>query len=349
MTEKLSKKSKKKQNVEKVKRSKRDLLVISDRCKNCSTPLMLDQQFCSKCGAKRILNRLNTRNLLEDFTERFLNIENAFLRTFLALWTQPEDVINGYIDGLRKRYMSAFSYFAVALTLGSIYMFVFRHWFMDDVGNMNTLFQEGFNFGALSADPQAQPTAISGLEEIMEIILDYNSFFSFLLIPFYAIISKLVFWNYKQVNFIEHVVIYLYSYSQTQIVTSVLMILFGWSAMGQIIVSTLISALPFFYTAYVLYRVFDLDIKRLLLKTLLFLAIVVPIGIIFIGIVGGAMYSMGVFDPFIEGIKEHVELGKARKATIAIKDSLSQDSVQRSIEKIRDTISDIKIFKDSLP
>lgn len=43
----------------------------------------------------------------------------------MALWMKPEDVINGYVNGLRKRYMSAFSYFAVALTLGSIYMFIF--------------------------------------------------------------------------------------------------------------------------------------------------------------------------------------------------------------------------------
>jgi hypothetical protein len=34
--------------------------------------------------------------------------------------------------GMRKRYMSAFSYFAVALTLSSLYLFVFRNWFADD-------------------------------------------------------------------------------------------------------------------------------------------------------------------------------------------------------------------------
>jgi len=246
MADKKSKKLPKKAKAQTPKKQKRELLVISEGCKNCGTPLDLDQRFCSHCGAKRMHNRLNTRNLLEDFTERFLNIENVFLKTFIDLFTKPEVVINGYIGGLRKRYMSAFSYFAVALTIGSIYIFLFRNWFLDTENGLFNGFFTGLEAGA-------QSNGGDGVMELVNFIFDYNSFISFLYIPFFAVISKIVFWNYKEVNFIEHIVIYLYAYSQTQIITNVLFILAGWSAAGQIIVSLFVSTLPFFYLKQVFF------------------------------------------------------------------------------------------------
>ncbi|WP_299148362.1 DUF3667 domain-containing protein [uncultured Dokdonia sp.] len=315
MADKKSKKLPKKAKAQTPKKQKRELLVISESCKNCGTPLDLDQRFCSHCGAKRMHNRLNTRNLLEDFTERFLNIENVFLKTFIDLFTKPEDVINGYIGGLRKRYMSAFSYFAVALTIGSIYIFLFRNWFLDTENGLFNGFFTGLEAGA-------QSNGGDGVMELVNFIFDYNSFISFLYIPFFAVISKIVFWNYKEVNFIEHIVIYLYAYSQTQIITNVLFILAGWSAAGQIIVSLFVSTLPFFYTAYVLYRVFNLSVKSLVLKTGIFLLIIVPFSILLSAIIGTAMYTAGSFDPLIESVK------KSHDARRAMRDSIKQDSLR---------------------
>lgn len=328
----------------KKKRSKkeRQLLVVSNHCKNCQTPLVLDQQFCSGCGAKRMHNRLNARNLLEDFTERFLNIENQFLKTFLCLFTKPEDVILGYIHGMRKRYMSAFSYFAVALTLSSLYLFVFRNWFMDE--NL-IIFGEGFSAGASTgvSDPHAidpsQAFGMNMLKDFMDVIFDYQSVFSFLLIPLYAIISKLVFWNYKQFNFIEHVVIYLYAYSQTQIISAVLGVAFVWSSTGQMIVGLFVSVLPLLYTMYVLLKVFDLSAGSLFLKTLFFLVIFVPIMLLFFGLIGLIVYKLGMLDTFIENFKEQVEIQKSlNEARRAAKDTISMDTIKPLIQKAKDTL-----------
>ena len=333
------------QNIpKKKKRSKkeRQLLMVSDHCKNCQTTLALDQQFCSGCGAKRMHNRLNARNLFEDFTERFLNIENQFLKTFLCLFTKPEDVILGYIHGMRKRYMSAFSYFAVALTLSSLYLFVFRNWFMDD--NL-IMFGEGFSAGIPkgTSDPQTiDPSQAFGMkifQDYMDVIFDYQSVFSFLLIPLYAIISKVVFWNYKQFNFIEHVVIYLYAYSQTQIISAVLGVAFVWSSSGQMIVGVFVSVLPLFYTMYVLLKLFDLSAGSLFLKTFFFMVIFVPIMLLFFGLIGLIVYKLGMLDTFIENFKEQVEIQKslkeARKAAI---DTISLDTLKPLIQKARDTL-----------
>lgn len=330
--------------VKKKKRSKneRQLLVVSDHCKNCQTPLALDQQFCSGCGAKRMHNRLNTRNLFEDFTERFLNIENQFLKTFLCLFTKPEDVILGYIHGMRKRYMSAFSYFAVALTLSSLYLFVFRNWFLDD--NL-IMFGEGFSAGTANgvADPNnadpAQAFGMNMFKDYMDLVFDYQSVFSFLLIPLYAIISKVVFWNYKQFNFIEHVVIYLYAYSQTQIISAVLGVAFVWTNTGQMIVGVVVSVLPLLYTMYVLLKVFDLSAGSLFLKTFFFLVIFIPIMLLFFGIIGLIVYKLGVLDTFIEDFKEQIEIQKSlHDARKAARDTISMDTLKPLIQKAKDTL-----------
>lgn len=318
----------------KKKRSKkeRQLLVVSDHCKNCQTQLALDQQFCSGCGAKRMHNRLNARNLFEDFTERFLNIENQFLKTFLCLFTKPEDVILGYIHGMRKRYMSAFSYFAVALTLSSLYLFVFRNWFMDD--NLLMFGPEA----AANVDP-SQALGMKLATDYMDLIFDYQSVFSFLLIPLYAFISKVVFWNYKQFNFIEHVVIYLYAYSQTQIISAVLGVAFVWSSSGQMIVGIIVSVLPLLYTMYVLLKVFDLSAGSLFLKTFFFLIIFVPIMLLFFGVIGFIVYKLGVLDAIIEQFKEQAEIQRSlNDARKVARDTISMDTLKPLIQKVKDTL-----------
>ncbi len=307
------------------------LLVVSNHCKNCGYHLFLDQQYCPSCGAKRIHNRLTSRNLLEDFTERFLNIENVFLKTFIALFTKPEDVIDGYIDGLRKRYMSAFSYFAVALTISSFYYFIFRNWF---VGPENLgLFSAGLADGANVEDAEF------GLK-IINFISDYQSILSFLNIPFYAIISKLVFWNYKKYNFVEHLVIYLYTYSQFQIITSLLGTLFIWSQYGQIIIGILSGIVPIVYTAFVLFRIFNLTVESIIIKTLLFLVIALPVSCLFFSVIGGVLYSFGLFDTLIQNVLENVEAGKAAKeASQVVKDSLPKDTLLKNVQTLRDSIA----------
>lgn len=306
-------------------------LEVLNQCKNCGHHLFVNQKFCPSCGAKRIYNRLTVRNLFEDFTERFLNIENVLLKTIINLFKQPEDVIDGYINGLRKRYMSAFGYFAIALTITSFYTFVFRNWFL---GSENLgLFSSGFSDGIKIENSDAVLKNIN-------FMFDYQSILSFINIPFYAILSKIVFWNYKKYNFIEHLVIHLYAYSQFQILLSLLGVLFIWSNTVQFMLSGLTVIGPIIYTAYVLYRVFEMTIKNILIKTLFFITIVLPFTCLFFSITGGIAYSFGAFDEIIKNTQDQIEVIKQQKQ--AVKDSITKDSIRLSVEKIKDTIQAIK-------
>lgn len=83
-------------------------------CKNCNLLLSDKASFCSNCGAKVIRNRLTFKNLIEYFSEQFLNYDNKFLQTFIHLFTKPEVVIESYINGTRKKYVNVISFFAIS-------------------------------------------------------------------------------------------------------------------------------------------------------------------------------------------------------------------------------------------
>ena len=98
-------------------------------CKNCNTQLLSKNDFCPSCGGKVIRNRLTLKALFSNFSEQFLNYDNKFLKTFLHLFSKPEEVIDGYINGTRKKYVNVVSYFAIAITLSGLLMFVLNKFF----------------------------------------------------------------------------------------------------------------------------------------------------------------------------------------------------------------------------
>jgi hypothetical protein len=175
-------------------------------CKNCRTTLIPESNFCTACGGKIIRNRLTLKNLFEHFSETFLNYDNKFLQTFIKLFTKPEDVIDSYIDGTRKKYADVISYFAIALTITGI------EWYI-----LNTFFPNLVDMSSI---------AIEGQEALanknMEFIQSYISIIMMLFVPFYALMSKIVFFNLKKYNYTEHLVIFMYIISQMSSVGALL-------------------------------------------------------------------------------------------------------------------------------
>ncbi len=318
-----------------------NLLKVEDTCINCGEYIALDQRFCSHCGGKRIYNRLTWRNLIEDFVDRFLNLENSFLRTFIAMFTRPEDVIGGYMNGMRKKYLPAFSYFAIALTIAGVYSFLLKNYFADVFTGMQTDAMTSF-----VSDPEQlamqKKFAEGWAEEWVEIATDYQSMFYFAAIPILAVISRIVFWNYKKYNFVEHFVIYLYAYSHTAMITSVLYICFMWSETAFQIIG--FASLPFsmIYAGYVLKRLFRLDTAGIILKTALFAIVTLGVTAVVSAFFAGLLiFSLVKNDGkpsenesgFVKMMRQSFEEGKRRGEELSrqkkIKDSIKQDSVKR--------------------
>ncbi len=223
-------------------------------CKNCERPLRSDYSFCSNCGAKIIRNRLTLKNLWFDVTERYFNVDNTFLKTVGHLFSKPEVVIGGYIDGIRKKYLNPISYYAIAVTLTGLLFFLIKEFFHEQLS------MEWIN-----------PAAKNQGVDTFDATIKYQSIISVVSIPLYALLSKIIFLKNKKMNFTEHIVIYLYLFAQYTIVSFPLMLLglvLGGNYMALVYIGI---ALQLIYVAYSLKRIFRLSMKQILWKTLLFM------------------------------------------------------------------------------
>lgn len=258
-------------------------------CKNCNLPLRTDYSFCSNCGAKIIRNRITIRNLWYDFTERFFNVDNTFFKTFKNLFSRPDDVIAGYVNGVRKKYLNPVSYFTIAVTLGGLFVYL-----------CNEFFPEVLSFEFLYPDVNTLSDADKfGFElqkKINSYLFKYQSLFYIAMLPFLALISKLVFINKKQFNFSEHFVLNIYAYSHMSIIINTVYILSLWNSklLYYLSMGNLVFQIGFF--SWVFHKVFKLSIKQTILKLLLFLLIM---GILFVVVmVLGGVYLAFFTDTF---------------------------------------------------
>ena len=258
-------------------------------CKNCDLPLRTDYTFCSNCGAKIIRNRLTLKNLWYDVTERFFNLDNTFIITFRHLFSRPDDVIVGYINGTRKKYLNPISYFTIAVTLGGLFVYIYTEFFPDALD-----FQ--FLYPETNLLSDADKFSIDLQKKINTYLFKYQSLFYIAMLPFLALISRLVFFNKKQFNLSEFFVINIYSYSQMSIIINTIYIFLLWNSklLYYASMGSLLFQIGLF--TWVFYKIFNLSIKQTILKLLFFLLILAVV--FFIIIMLGAVYLAFFTDTF---------------------------------------------------
>lgn len=220
-------------------------------CKNCNTALSKLINYCPLCGAKIVKKRLTFKNITADINEQFLNIDNKFLKTFIHLFTKPEIVINGFIEGTRKKYVNVIQYFAISLTLVGVQVFL-----------MNTFFKDALTFDPNVFSPIAEsevqknnPFANFNFEEIN----NFQSIIYILSVPVSTIATWISYYivGIRHYNFTEHLVINLYYSAQIILVTAIFSILFLCFGLDYLLISGVVSVLTFGYFFYVLKRVFS--------------------------------------------------------------------------------------------
>lgn len=246
-------------------------------CKNCTYQLKVSNKFCSNCGAKVIHNRLTLKGLWSEFSERFLNYDNTFFKTIRHMFTKPEVVIDSFINGTRKKYLNVFNYFAIAVTITGFITFLSLKFYPE-------IFKEAINVFSSFQETEAQKQIVS---DSLSGFFDYQSLFYFLSIPVLALISKIVFYNYKKYNYTEHNIIYLYAYSHTLVIINIFYF-FSLLIGRDVINYASILSIPFsiIYIAYVLKRLYKLTFKQILLKTLFFI-LVGSIVYVILGLIAG--------------------------------------------------------------
>ncbi|MCA0133851.1 DUF3667 domain-containing protein [Winogradskyella alexanderae] len=263
-------------------------------CKNCHTELNEHDDYCRNCGARVIRNRLTFRNLFEHLSETFFNYDNKLLRTVIDLFKKPEDVIVGYINGVRKKYVNPISLFGLALTITGIYMII-----------INKFFPEMIDFSNL---------AVEGQEEFQrrntQFVQEYQSIIVMLYVPIYALMAKLVFFDKKRFNYTELLVVFMYIQAQISIVSAVLTIIIGIIGYSSSIVGMFMLLLMILYSAFALKRIYKLSFFDIVVRTLLFLVVLAITFVIFTVLLLVFMYFNGELQEMIQAQKAASETAK---------------------------------------
>ena len=230
-------------------------------CKNCSTILTTESNYCTACGGRVIRNRLTLKNLFEHISETFFNYDNKLFRTIIYLIKKPEDVIGSYVNGVRKKYVNPISFFGLSLTLTGLSIFFIKKFYLKYLG-----------FSSIS-NVYSNEVSQNMTQNLTANSLEYSSLIYSALIPFFAIISFIIF-HKKAYNFTEHIVLYLYSMSLFSLVSVILGQLILLIIPNQyLLFSFAMYVLVFFYHCFLLKRIFELSISELILKSLLFLVL----------------------------------------------------------------------------
>ena len=116
-------------------------------------------------------------------------------------------------------------------------------------------------------------------------------------VPFYAIIARVVFWKYKQFNFTELLVFFLYTQAQFSIVSAFTVPFFAISdprVLG--VIGILAVVFQFGYFFYALKKFYDLSLGKMVLRTLKFLMFMFILFVIVSAAIAFYMHRNGAFD-----------------------------------------------------
>ena len=271
-------------------------------CKNCKTKLSDQSDYCNKCGARVIRNRLNFGNLFSHFTEEFLNYDNKLLQTVIVLFIKPEAVIRSYISGTRKKYVNVINYYAIAITIAGLQFFILQKFFPEAM-DMSTV-------------------SIKGTEEsnnaVLEFMKEYSSIAMMLNVPIYALMSKLAFIAEKKYryNYTEHLVIFMYLLAQLSFIGFVTTLIGAFSGLSLGSISFISIPITFIYIWYCLKRIFNLDWTNFLMRALIFICILIALIVLIAIVIGVIMYLNGDFQNMNEAQKAAAEASRAIKDSI---------------------------------
>lgn len=265
-------------------------------CKNCKKDLIDDSDYCNKCGARIIRNRLTFGNLFSHFSEEFLNYDNKLLQTYIALFTKPEAVVRSYITGTRKKYVNVISYFAIAITLSGLQLFL-----------LQKFLPEALDFSSLS-----QPGTEIFNSLVFDFIQEYQPIAMMLNVPVYALISRLVFIKEKKFryNYTEHLVIFMYILAQISIISVFLTLIGASFGLSIGLMSMILGPIQLIYSGYSLKRIFNLDWPNFILRTLIFIGVLIVLTVIFLVVFGIVAYNTGFLNEMIDAQKQAIEAAK---------------------------------------
>lgn len=177
-------------------------------CRNCGK--IYEGNFCNNCGQKTIRERITIPHLFNRLLDRF-DINRGILYTAKCLFVQPGKVIADYLNGKTKVYYNPISYLIVVASIYSILIISFNI-FDSNVESMNEL------MGVQEQQMEFQ-------QKVNDATKKFLSFISILMIPFYSLVSYLLF-KKRKLFYAEHMIINSYFLAQYLLILTILMPVF---------------------------------------------------------------------------------------------------------------------------
>lgn len=241
------------------------------KCLNCGHEH--EAKYCPECGQPAVVRRLTFGNLVQDVQERFLGVDNLFMRTFVDLWKQPGKVARTYFAGNRRKYIGPGGYLLLML---SLMLLIYDMASVDAAKFYNQVAAD------INADTEISSRQAMVQQKIANFVNTHMRLINFALLPFYALLSML-FFRKHQLNFVEHMALYAYSQAQPLWISIVGGVLFAATGIN---IASALMFISFGYAAWLFADFFDRDnTPMVLLKSLLIQVLVLLI----ISLLGGLL------------------------------------------------------------
>lgn len=88
---------------------------MTAHCLNCGNPL--HGHYCSHCGQRGNIERLNWKSFGEEVLHFFTHVEKGFLKTSLLLFHKPGKLCMEYLSGKRRSYHKPVSFLLIWITI----------------------------------------------------------------------------------------------------------------------------------------------------------------------------------------------------------------------------------------
>ncbi len=179
-------------------------------CKNCGEHV--DGNYCSECGQKSKVARINAKYVLSEIPETFFQLNHGLFFTIKELSLRPGTTIRKYLNGKRKNYIKPIAY---VLLLSTLYALLAK------LSSGETFLGEivlGMAEGGTSSE--SEPV----LTSFLEWIADNHAYSTILFLPLFSLASYIAFKKYNY-NFFEHFVLNAYLTGQQAIIYSVFLLI----------------------------------------------------------------------------------------------------------------------------
>ncbi len=183
-------------------------------CMNCGN--QYEGDYCPSCGQPASTGKFTWKSLLLSFLHAW-DFESGFLYVFRELWLHPRQLIRGYLDGKRVNVYPPIKYMLISIAITTALHYFYKP---EDLGMRQIM--------------------IDGVEHNIDMWTSTNlSIFHFLMLPFYALSTRLFFKNWK-LTLPEHIVLNMFAFGQMNCLEFLVLVIFYWVP-NIVVYSTLLS------------------------------------------------------------------------------------------------------------